>query len=245
MNLKGAQKAAVAVLALGVISVGSYGRASASSFNSGDLVLAMFNNGTEYVDDLGQESTLLAGPGPKVITVANSTTVSQVGGSNPVRWALIGDSYLDTANLFATSPTPPSQISIPSTNVANSANQAIAWLAELNADNAPSSYTTPASSGPSSGAPFQSYSNAFNSSPNQLGGGFPVAMSALLGNTMNVLSGDYNTNALTLLGSATLSSDGTTLTLAPLATPVPAAFVLFVTGVVGIIGVARRQILSA
>ena len=79
-----------------------------------------------------------------------------------------------------------------------------------------------------------------------LGGGFTGGMASNLGSLLNVVMGDpFNSNIpLTPMGQALLSGNGLfQITGGQLAAvPVPAAVVLFATGMIGLAGIARRKI---
>ena len=79
-----------------------------------------------------------------------------------------------------------------------------------------------------------------------LADGFNLAMASNLDQILNVVNGDpfASGSPVTAMGQALLSGNGLfKITGGPLAAvPVPAALVLFGTGIIGLVGIARRKL---
>jgi len=246
MNLKIKMKRAAFVIStLAVLLVAGFnGKALAVDINQGDLVLAIFGNSTEYIQNLGSANTLLT-PGTTTNFNISPSTLSAVGGINPPAWTLIGFSFdPSTGNptfLQAGSSKPPSAYTpteLASVSINFPWNAAAVWAA-LSSGDGLSQKLLPASDP-------NSFTSNFGTS-GTLAGGFPVAMQGGFGSTLSIIQGDYSTNALSLLGQGTLSANGlltiSGLQVAPV--PIPAAIILFGTGLVGLVGVARRNLMAA
>ena len=237
MRLKAFKRTVLATaLVVPLVVAAVAGQALALQFGAGDLVLALYGNGTEYLQNLGTINSLPSATG----TVVNldSGALTAASGTNTVQWALYGFQGDGTgvggtvSPLSAFTSTEISQTLV-TTMVNIAGNQSGAF------GNDGLSMQTLPSTDP------KSFTSNFGTS-NTLAGAFPVSTGGSLGGMLNLISQAYSGGALTQIGYAVLSSDGQTVTLysgvAPV--PVPAAVVLFGTGLIGLIGVARRSILQ-
>jgi hypothetical protein len=239
------KQALAALFAVFALAGGVAGEAQALTFGSGDLVLALYGNNTEYLRNLGQTNALI-GSGSTNFSIGASD-LAAVSGTNAVKWALVSFSYdvgtgdptvLDFSsakNTLSPAPTGWSATELANALVANAWNAAGVWSAQ--------SATIPGLTQLIAASDFRSFTQTFGTS-GTLAGAFPVSAEGTLGGLLHLLRGEYNGNMLSTLGHAILSADGLTLTLnagAPAAVPLPAAVILFGTGLIGLAGVARRQ----
>jgi hypothetical protein len=193
-------------LAMAVMFVASFREnALAVNMNAGDLVFVMFGNDTEFIQNLGPATKLLA-PGTMTTFPVSMSTLSAVAGTNPVNWALIGFNQTGSSIiLLAGSSLPPSAYTptqLSHVSIANPTNVTAIWEAQSSEDGL-SWKLLPASD-------VNSFTHNFGTS-GTLAGGFPVSMQGAFGSTLNVISGDYSTKAITLLGKGILSADGSQL----------------------------------
>lgn len=244
MKLSGWKRTAAAV-AVAVAGLG--GEAQALEFGNGDLVLAIYGGTTEYLRNLGSTSTLFSG-GPSVnfnIAAADLTTLSgSLATGDTLKWALYGFSYDGGGN---------------PTTLAASSSKAFAEYTptQLAAVQISSPWIAAGSqSGLMSGdgnigkhliakADANSFTSWFGTD-GSLAGGFPVSTAGTLGSLLHLLEGTFDGNNLSTIGHAILSVDGTILTInagTPAPIPVPAAVFLFGSGLIGIVGIARRSMM--
>lgn len=205
-------------------------RAQAFTFGDGDIVVAIYGNATEALVDLGTYSSLLTNPS-HTFNLSSQLSAASVG-SNPVKYTVFGfDTATGNGQIFAGTAFAPGSIH-GVFDFGNQITNTIGYTA------LPFSGDTIAKSAP------QSFSSNLNTAgAGSFDGSWPVAMQGNLGQLLNILAGDSVTNAFSQVGRVLLASDGT-LTIGnpgPAAVPLPAGVVLFGTGLIGLVGFARRS----
>ena len=220
-------------LAVATAVAGFAGQAQAFTFGEGNLVLAIYGNNTEALYNLGSASSILSPGGAGITNLNVSAGLTAAGiGTNPVRYTVFGhDSTLGTlyaGTSFASSAINPNLFA---STVQFEASIGMASQAIFAGDTI-------------SKADFKSFSSNLNQNgAGNMGGTWPVAMQGGLDQVINVMQGDVNTNTFTQVGRVLLTANGllTAGNPGPAAVPLPAAVVLFGTGLIGLIGVARRS----
>lgn len=216
------------IMAAATAVAGAAGEARAFSFDNGDLVLAIYGNNTEALINLGQTSTLFAGTNPINFDVSAALALAQVG-TNAVSYTLFQHDFTNFLIHAATGANPSTiNPNLLGPNVQFAASIGMSSLGGFTGDTIA-----------------KADSKSFSSNLNQdgagnFGGTWPTAMQGSLGQLVSILSADVNTNALSQVSTALLAGNGM-LTLNVAAVPLPAAVVLFGSGLVGLIGIARRS----
>jgi hypothetical protein len=236
--------ATAAIAAMVVLAVAGLGtEAQALQFGAGDMVLAIYGNDTEYVQKIGTISSLTA-PNAS-LSLDLSGIMSQVGGGNTIQYTLVGFDGPD--NLTSTS------------FMAGSSKPAEQWTQTQKNQIVPTNYLHPLINwGQQLGAAAdartliaKSDALSFSSNLDTTGAhrllGFPIAMTASVDTILSMIQRPtVGTGvALSNIGSALLTAGGifTIGNPGPIAAvPVPAAAVLFATGMIGLIGMARRSL---
>lgn len=211
------------------------GQAQAFTFTDGDLVLALYGNETEALYNLGKANTLLApGAAPTSLDVSAGLTAAGVG-TNPVRYAVYGHDALDPNNiqLWAGTNVDPAQINAGLLGITIQFGFSVgqAGLGGFTGD-------TVAKADPQSFS-----SNLDPTGDSNFSGTWPVPMFGAPSEDLNILKGDVLTSAFTQVGKVSLSSGGLfTIGLGGNPVPLPAGVVLFGTGLIGLLGIARRSL---
>ena len=219
-------------LAVATTISGVASQAQAFSFNDGDLVLAIYGNNTEALYNLGAANTLLAPSGsPTTLDLSAGLAAAGVG-TNPVRYTIFGHDFVGP-NVFAGTKFAPGQINAAQLGLTVQLEASISMQAQggFSGDTI-------------SKADAKSFSSNFNANgAGNFGGTWPVAMQGAPGDILNIMQGDAGTGTFTQVGRVLLGPNGL-LTIGnpgPNAVPLPAGVILFGTGVIGLIGVARRS----
>ena len=236
----------VTAMAVATAVAGVPGQAHAFSFSDTtfDVVVALYGgSGTqEALYNLGSAGTVFAG-GPNQTLAIFSSDLAAVG-TTGLKFTVFGSDIVNDQILGGTTVNPSSAPLNGNTNLINNSTLEIA----LNLWAPHSSFTgnTIAKTDPNS------YSNRIvlsGPSVDNLGGSFPVNMFGNPGDVLNILESITGNGNLLQLGRVQLllsgcPSGGACLVFGnpgPSAVPIPAAAVLFGTGLIGLVGVARRS----
>lgn len=220
-------------LAVATAVAGVAGQAQAFSFGENDLVLAIYGNNTEALVNLGNYNTLLANNASTPFNLSAELAAASVG-TNPVKYTIFGwDVSLPNGQLHAASAFEPGSIPNSGLNLTNQFNPSVnmsflpAFTGNTIAKADPGSFTQ----------------NLNLAGDGRLGSAWTVAMEGTLDSVLNIMRGNVETNSFTQVGRVLLAADGQ-LTIGnpgPAAIPLPAGVVLFGTGLIALIGIARRS----
>ena len=224
------KRLAVASVAAAALA-GPVTAAHALQFSTGDTVLAVYGNSTEYVTNLGSFSNLVTNG----VNLDLTSVLGTVGaGGNTIKYTIFGYSgseifFGDSAPIGSWTTIQKNQV-LPSTLI----NALIGWSGALGvAGDARSLFPKDDS---------LSFSTNLNASgADTLGGSISSSHPAVanIDTVLNLLDRPGAASTLAQVGTAFLSSQDGHFVVS--AVPVPAAVVLFATGVIGLVGLARRR----
>jgi len=223
---------AAAVLAVAAFS-GSVTPANALVFAPGDAVLVIYGNSNEGYMKLGNFNNLVANGGS--VNVSSILNTGGVSGTNPIQYTVVGNNGLtpmwfgSNVDIGQWTTTQKNQVLPTPYNTA-----LINWAGVLGAENNPSQQIYSAASTDS----FTHYLNPTGS--NTLSGTLPSTRPGFsqIDNPLFLLERTGAASTLAGVATAMLSSQTGLFTVG--AVPIPAAAVLFATGLIGLVGVARR-----
>ena len=233
------KRLAVAAVAAAALA-GPVTAAHALQFSAGDAVLAVYGNGTEYVKNLGTISNLIANGVDVDLNLGGVLTA--IGPTSSLKYTVFGFTGSGlTATMFFGDSAPIGSWTTPQKNQnlpATLSNALIGYSGALGAA-ADVRNLFPQNDGLS----FSTNLNAAGS--DTLGGSISSAHPAVanIDTVLNLLQRTGGATTLAQVGTGFLSSANGHFVVS--AVPVPAAVVLFATGVIGLVGLARRKMSGA
>lgn len=220
-------------LAVATAVAGVAGQAQAFSFGENDLVLAIYGNNTEALVNLGNYNTLLANGASTPFDLSTQLAAASVG-TGTVKYTVFGwDLSLSNGQIHAGTAFTPALLSGTkdfNTQFNNSLNYSnLSFVGDTISKTDPSG---------------RSFSQNLNTSGSgQFDGAWPLAMQGSVDQVLNIMRGNVETNTFTQVGRVLLAANGQ-LTIGnpgPAAVPLPAGVVLFGTGLIALVGIARRS----
>lgn len=230
------KKLAVAAVAAAALA-GPVPSAHALQFSPGEAVLAVYGNGVEYVRNLGSYQNLISNG----LTLDLSSILSQVSaGGAPLAYAIAGFNNGNT-DIFFGSRSPIEDWTAQNKNQLQP-NVLFAnldgWRVNLQGPPADARDFFPVAD------PLSFSSNLNQSGANTLGGAVPAVRGgfAPVGEVMHLLRRTGGPSTLSEVGTALFTANGQLQIgqVGPVV-PIPAAAILFASGLVGLVGLARRR----
>jgi hypothetical protein len=230
-------------LAVGAAMAGGPSSAFALGFNFGDLGFFVYGGNDQRYENFGagSSSSVLLGTSVTNRDISNDLSVLNAGASTGLRYSVQGTStdgltyYVSTPNATITSNQNNNSFPI------EAAGNFLFWAGQHAA--ATGGASNPYLNNPaitSTSAP-HSYTN-FLGTDGTINGQLGFNTHGTLGQLLNIFAVNIDGTATTYVKVATaLMTTGGQLTITPAAVPVPAAVVLFGTGLIGLVGIARRS----
>jgi hypothetical protein len=236
-------RALAALGAVGLLATaGLPGDAHALTAGLQDVIVGLHGNPEQYLHNAGQLGGLLPNSS---IPLNNPLGNANVAGPAAVKWGLFSaDVQGGTTFLFTGAFTKPladwTQAEMDNSFPFNAVNIAGTWMGLTNQGAGTNEFLGSGNANSFTG------SNLWNGLPESFGGTHAVNAGGLLGAQLFLIQGthDFNSGEKTFqqIGFAMVSQDGNTLHVSANPIPLPAAVVLFGTGLIGLVGVARRKL---
>ncbi len=240
-HLRVLRRTMIALAVVGAAVVGFSGQAQAVSFPNGQLGLIVYGGDTEMYWNLGDSNALLAPGAASSFTIsAPDLAILQTGATAGVRYTLLSYDPLAGAFKFGASTATPTPTQLGNSFPDNAADLFFGWQGLLGL---PVNTGTANPAFVSKGAA-HSFSSTFGTA-GRLGGFMGFNSESVFGNELHMHMYDQFTQQYTQMGNAFLLpvNGGATLFLGnPAVVPIPAAVVLFGTGLIGLVGIARRSL---
>jgi hypothetical protein len=231
------------VAAVAAVSMPS--KAQALGFNPGDLALIIYGGDTEYYRDLGSADSILNGTSPTTVSLSSSELTSvSTNAALGLKVALIGLSS-DSNSLFTGSlPASPSVAQRDNTFFLNAADAFGGWGAILASVSGGTTANNPLLFSKASG---QSWTSTLGTD-GSINGFMGFNTTAPVGSLLSIFNISTNptggSDVYAKLATAMFLSNGTLTITSLQAVPLPAAVVLFGTGLVALVGIARRKVMG-
>ncbi len=232
--------AGVGILAA-VAVVGMPSKAQALGFPSGDLAFIIYGGNNEYYQNLGSINTILSNPTTQVTLTSQNLADVTSGASLGIKFTLLGSSS-DVSTFFTGSqPSTPNATQIANSFPAVAQSNFGGWANLLGAATGGNAANNPLTLAASH---INSFTNGL-STDGRLNGSMGFSVATGTNSTLSLFSIFIDPftggETYTKVATAVLTSGGGLTITSLQAVPVPAAVVLFGTGLAGLIGIARRS----
>lgn len=239
------KRLAAAVIAVTAMAVmGGPSSALALGFNFGDLGFYVYGGNDQRYESFGTGSSnpVLLGSSPTTRNISSDLPTLNAGAATGLRYSVIGSST-DGLTFYVSSPN--ATITAAQANnsfAANAQGEFLFWAGQHAAQTG--GVGNPLANNPSITAASAPHSfTSILGTAGVLNGQVGFNTHGTLGQLLNIFAVNVDgatTETYTRIATALLMPDGA-LTITPTAVPVPAAVVLFGTGLVGLVGLARRK----
>jgi len=230
--------AAVSALALGSLP----SKAFALGFPFGDLAFVVYGGGTERYENFGTGSSFLTLESTSITTrdIGGDLATLNAGAPVGLRYTILGTGT-DFQTFYVSSAVSTLTPGILTNTFGSGANETfVSWSFQHAAATGGDTANNPSFTLASAAHSFTTAMGPTGTLNGQLG----FASHALPGQELSIfhvnLQGGPGAEIYTRVATALLSENGL-LTITPTAVPVPAAVVLFGTGLIGLVGIARRS----